>query len=223
LHYQFDEIPLLVGHDIYLESTKKKRTFGFHSDGFGSEIFFQTGDDLSLYIPLHDLKESTGGRLFVERQANRSVWHKDRNNWIRKFANYCRKRGATDHNGLVSRQAILDSPHRQAIASKFARVLHKRMSLPAPDKKKMNSIDAKRGEVIIFGNKSFHAVEPWKLNLRRKIYVVRLFPLYDMKMAPPTTFLNDAPCNRFVVDGRRGTFKAIDCDTDVLEFAPIPL
>jgi len=64
------EIPLLVGHDIYLESDRNKRTFGYHEDRFGWPIFYQTEDDVSFYIPLRGVSEDTGG-AFACRQTPR--------------------------------------------------------------------------------------------------------------------------------------------------------
>ncbi len=214
------DIPLLVGHDIYLEHDRGKRAFGFHEDSFGWDIFFQTDDDLSLYIPLHDLTESTGGRLLVERHPNRSVRYRDRNKGISSFAAYCRKYDATDHRGLVTRQAVEDSPNRRVIAREYVRMMRQRKALSTPSADDMNLVDAVEGEIILFNNKCFHDVEPWNLDVHRAIYIVRCFPLYDMGLAPPATFLNNVPCNRFVVDGCRGTLTAINCEKDMPRFVP---
>jgi len=216
------DIPLLVGHDIYLEHDRHKSTFGFHEDGFGWDIFFQTGDDLSLYIPLQDLTEGTGGRLVVERHANKSVRYGERNEMMRRFAAYCREHEAVDHRGLVTREAVQESPNRHIIARELVRLIRQRGSLPTPSAEVMHPIDAVEGEVILFNNKCFHNVEAWNLDAHRAIYIVRCFPVYDLGLAPPSTFLNDIPCNRFVIDGCRGTLRAINCDMDMPHFVPVP-
>lgn len=75
----FGKIPLLVGHDTYLENSRHKTTFGYHTDSFGWEIFYQTGDDVTAYIALQDLNAQSGGRLYVEHHANKNMQYKDRN------------------------------------------------------------------------------------------------------------------------------------------------
>ena len=216
------DIPLLVGHDIYLEHDRHKKTFGFHHDGFGWDIFYQSGDDLSFYIPLVDLTESSGGRLLVEAHPSRSVLYEDRNDMISRFAAYCRKYQATDDRGLVTRQAVEDSPNRLPIAEEYERLLRERRALPRPTADDMSLIDAARGEVVLFCNKRFHDIEPWKLDVPRAIYIVRCLPLYDFGMAPPATFLNNAPCNRFLLDGCRGTLSPFNAEMDMARAVPVP-
>jgi len=216
------DIPLLVGHDIYLEHDRHKKTFGFHHDGFGWDIFYQSDDDLSFYIPLVDLTDSSGGRLLVETRPSRSVLYEDRNDWISRFAAYCRKYQATDDRGLVTRQTVEDSPNRRTIAKEFERLLGERRALPRPTADDMSLIDASRGEVVLFCNKRFHDIEPWKLDVPRAIYIVRCSPLYDFGMAPPATFLNNAPCNRFLLDGCRGTLSPFNAETDMARAIPVP-
>ena len=125
-------IPLLVGHDIYLEHDRNQATFGCHSDGFGWSIFFQTDDDLSLYVPLQDLTESSGGRLLVERHPKKSVLYEGRNQAITRFAETCRKYHATNPSGLVTREAVEQSPNRERLAEEFERLFSRRLGLPKP-------------------------------------------------------------------------------------------
>ena len=49
-----DEVPLLVGHEVYLEGTSSHQTFGFHFDPYSPNVFYQHMDDLSIYIPFCD-------------------------------------------------------------------------------------------------------------------------------------------------------------------------
>ena len=216
-------LPLLVGHDIYLENSGNKRTVGFHHDGFGWEIFYQTGDDLTLYIPLQDLSADSGGRLFVERHPQQSSLHGDRNQFIKRFGDYCATvEGTTDFRGLVTRENILASPQRKQMAKEFKRLINGRYLLSPPSQESMRPVNAARGEVILFNNKYFHAIEPLNADICRKIYVVRLFPLYNTTMAPPATFLNRVPCNRFLLNGDRATVEAIDPERASLPFCELP-
>ena len=86
----------------------------------------------------------------------------------------------------------------------------------------MNPISAVHGEVVLFNNKRFHLVEPWKLNVTRATYSVRLIPLYDLGLIPPSTVVNEAPCNRFIIDGCRGTLESVDWDKKLPSFVPVP-
>ncbi len=215
-------IPLLVGHDIYLEHDRDHATFGCHNDGFGWSIFFQTDDDLSFYVALQDLTESSGGRLLVERHPKRSVLYEDRNQAICEFAAYCRKHHATNHSGLVTREAVEQSPNRQDIADEFGRLFGRRAALRPPGRADMNPIDAIEGEVVLFNNKYFHDIEPWNRDTHRSVYIVRCFPFYDLGLAPPVSFLNRVPCNRFVIHGVQGAFNPIDCENEQLLFVALP-
>lgn len=216
------EIPLLVGHDIYLEQNKDQASFGFHEDGFAWTKFFQTDDDLSLYIPLQDLTEGTGGRLLVHRKQKESTVHKRRNEDIQSFSAYCREFVDPDHTGMITREAVEKSPHRRMIGREHVRVMNRRLEPPYPEPGDMNPVDAQKGEVILFNNKRFHDVEPWKFDTPRAIYAIRLFPMYDIGLAPPVTFLNDAPCNRFVLDAGQGTLSRFDLERDRSRFVRIP-
>ena len=108
------------------------------------------------------------------------------------------------------------------MAREYMRLLGERNALPIPDMGKMRPIDAVRGEVILFNNKNYHAVETWKRNESRKNYIIRLFPLYDMRMEPPATFLNNVPCNRFVFKGKQGKLENFDPERDPIKFSEVP-
>ena len=217
------EIPLLVGHDIYLESDRNKRTFGYHEDRFGWPIFYQTEDDVSFYIPLRGVSEDTGGRLLVDRHPDRNDVNGNRSEWIKRFADFCKEQGAVDGRGLVTRKSVETSSRRRVIAKKYNKMLFQRgVTASQPEPEDMIPIDSSAGEVIIFNNKRFHDVEPWKLDVHRAIYIVRCFPLYDLGLSPPSTFLNNVACNRFTIDSRRGTLNPTDIEKELPQFFPLP-
>ena len=217
------DIPLLVGHDIYLESDRNKKMFGYHEDSFAWEIFFQTEDDVTFYIPLTELNENTGGRLIVDRHRDRNDGDGNRSEWIARFADFCRKHHAIDHRSLVTRQSVQNSRYRRVLATELNRLLfERRATASSPEPDDMIPVDSARGEVIIFNNKRFHNVEPWTLDVHRTIYIVRCIPLYDLGLAPPSTFLNDVACNRYILDGCNGTLKPADFEKENPRFVPIP-
>lgn len=218
------EIPFLVAHELYLESDPKTMTFGdlneVHHDGFVWDMFYQTGDDISLYIPLHDLTQETGGRLMVDPRAVESSLYPTRNSRFLEFAEFCRRRGAVNEGGLVSREAVLDSPHRREIGAEYHAMEKRLAELPHPLRKDLTAVSAKAGEVLLFNNKFFHDVEPWHGQGSRSIYIVRLVPLYATGMAPPPNFLNDVPCNRLLLDSQSGRIQTFDPGTAGFVSAP---
>ena len=214
------DIPLLVGHDIFLECTDDKETFGFHEDGFGWEIFYQTEDDVTLYFPLCELSETTGGRLKVDTNPTRHFIYSARNLWIQQFAKTCREMGATDELGRVTRESVQTSPNRKTLANELEGLLWTRgMMQSMPDTDSLQPIDSEQGELIIFNNKRYHDIEPWKSDGSRLLYIVRCIPLYDTGLAPPTKFLNDAPCNRYLLKDGRVT----PCDLESSPPRPVPI
>ena len=48
---------LLISHDIIAENDINDSTFPMHYDGFSWSLFYQSGDDLTFYVPLQDLNE----------------------------------------------------------------------------------------------------------------------------------------------------------------------
>lgn len=219
------EVPLLVGHDILLEGSRDHSSFGLHHDGFGWDIFFQTGDDLTLYIPLQDLNEETGGRLCVESHPMESALFEDRNDYILRFVDYCRKYGAVDQAGRVTREAAERCENRERISTEYKRVVAERDDRVQSYGRKieMTQIDAKRGEVVLFNNKYFHDVENWKHVGHRSIYIIRCFPLYRMGLVPPSYFLNDVACNRYVIDPIEGSLRSVEREAEDLPFVEIPV
>ena len=213
------DTPLMVGHDIFLESDGSKKTFGYHEDNFGWEIFFQTEHDITLFIPLHDLSKESGGRLIVESDPGRNDRHQDRNAWIRAFAEKCRSMGALDKQGRVTRNAIMASPHRREIAKEYNRlILLRSQALLHPELEQMSPINMKAGEVILFNNKNFHDVEPWNLPSYRSIYIIRTIPLFDNGIYPSSNFLNNSPCNRSMLLPESSEQIEIDVEIDPLPF-----
>ncbi len=204
---QLSGVPFLVAHELYLESSPRTRTFGdlnqVHQDGFVWDMFYQTGDDLSLYIPLHELNEETGGRLMVEPDPVASSLYPTRNSRLVEFAEFCRAQGVPEEHGLITREAIMNSPRRKAIGDEYHAMEARLAALPAPTRDKLVPLSAQPGEILMFNNKLYHDVEPWHLSGSRAIYVIRLVPLYRVGLAPPSIFLNNIPCNRLRLDSAR--------------------
>ncbi len=217
------DVPLLVGHDIYLENSRDRTSFGFHEDGFGWDSFYQSGDDLSFYIPLVDLTEETGGRLHVEQNGDKTVRYRDWNRRILEFAEFCQSVGSVDQRGLVTKEAILQSNHRKRIAIRFTEIIDGRKNIPRPQPEQLQPINFKAGEVILFNNKRYHDIEPWLAEHRREVYIIRCVPLYDLGLAPPSHFLNKVPCNRYLLKDRGRTLIPFSPDAELPTCHPVPV
>ena len=218
------EVPFLAAHDILLESTRDHHSFGFHDDGFGWDIFFQTGDDLTVYVALQDMDAATGGRLGVERSPEESVLFASRNRSVQDFAQFCREQGAPMKHGKVTREGAEKCRGRRRIADEFHRLYKERNLRTRVHYRdvRMSWIDMVRGEVILFNNKLFHDVEPWKMDSPRSVYVIRCLPLYDMGLWPPVDFLNRVACNRYLLDSEQGEVRPFDVERDQIPFVECP-
>ena len=217
-------VSFLAAHDILLEGTKHDHNFGFHDDGFGWDIFFQTGDDVTVFIALQDMNEQTGGRLSVERHPEESILFAERNRSIQAFARYCKDQGAGLKDGRVTREGAETCRRRKRIADEYRRMGEERNLRTRQNYRKveMSTIDMKQGEVILFNNKLFHDVETWKNSSHRSVYIIRCLPLYEMGLCPPQKFLNDVDCNRYILDGEAGEVRPIDLNTETPTFVACP-
>ena len=218
------EVSFLAAHDILLEGTKDDYNFGFHQDGFGWDIFFQTGDDLTIYIALQDMNEETGGRLSVERHPEKSVLFAGRNREVQAFAQFCKDQGAGLEGGRVTKEGAESCRRRRRIADAYRRMTLAWSAATRQQHRKieMSQIDMKQGEVILFNNKLFHDVESWKCQHHRLVYIIRCLPLYEMGLCPPQKFLNGVECNRYLLDGAAGSVRPIDLSKELLPFVACP-
>ena len=217
------DVPLLVGHDIYLENSRDKTSFGFHEDGFDWDNFYQSGDDLSFYIPLVDLTEETGGRLHVEQNGDKTVRYRDWNRRILEFSEFCQSVGAVDQRGLVTQKSILQSSQRKMIAECYTKIIEGRKHLPKPEPEELQPINFNAGEVVLFNNKRYHNIEPWLAEHLREVYIIRGVPLYDLGLAPPSHFLNNVPCNRYLLSDQGRTLTPFSPEDELPRCYPVPV
>ena len=206
----FADKDILLSHDILFESGRQDNMFGFHYDPFSWDVYYQSGDDLTLYMPLQDLNEYSGGRLLVERNALAIDNFTTRNSDIYDFYETCARYVEPNQYGLISREALQNSKHADYIAQAYQTLMTARVRKSPPQLSEMSVINAQAGEVFIFNNKNFHATEPWKLNSKRQNYSIRTMPLYDFGLQPPDIFLDNRKCNRFVLDMTQRSLKDFD-------------
>jgi len=203
----FADKDILLSHDILFESGPQDNMFGFHYDPFSWDVFYQSGDDLTIYMPLQDLNEHSGGRLLVEKNAHAIDNFATRNSDIYDFYETCVRYVEPNEYGLISREALQNNKVADHIAPAYQALLTARLRKTPPQLSEMSVINAQAGEVFIFNNKNFHATEPWKLNSKRQNYSIRTMPLYDFGLQPPDIFLDNRKCNRFVLDMKQLCLK----------------
>jgi hypothetical protein len=75
--------------------------------------------------------------------------------------------------------------------------------------------DVQRGEIILFNNRNFHAIEPWKRDdVDRELYLIRCLPIYDIKMRLPSR-LHGKLFNDILVDLEKKTIKRFEHAVDL--------
>ncbi|HEY8355897.1 MAG TPA: hypothetical protein VIL30_00440, partial [Ramlibacter sp.] len=71
------------------------------------------------------------------------------------------------------------------------------------------------GKVLLWNNKNFHAVEPWrKQDLDRAVYIIRLFPVYDTRIKLKG-LLHGRPFNNHLIDTHTGELHSQEAPIDV--------
>ena len=118
------DMSFLTAHDILLEGTKDDHSFGFHHDGLGWDISFQTGDDVTIYVAMQDLNSVTGGRLSVARHPEDSVLLEERNREILSMARYFREQGADLRHGRVTKEGAENCRRRRHIADAYHKLVN---------------------------------------------------------------------------------------------------
>lgn len=218
---QFKENHLLVSHDYFLENSSNQGGFGPHEDGWNVETFYETDDDLALYVQLQDVTEATGGRLMVDPGFRKRTAFRDRNLVLKHVSDLCEDAGCLDDDGYADRETV---KRCDAVLKPALQLTMARMSRPGPPLHDLTPIDAREGELILFNPKNFHCNEAWasRNTANRMIYAIRLMPIYDVRLRPPMSFLNRSPCNRYVLDTREGILLPMDNQPEQLRRYCIP-
>ena len=142
---------------------------------------------------------------------------------ICQFSEFCQSVGAVDERGLVTQESILQSSQLKRIAQRFVKIIDDRKYLPKPEPEELKPIDFKAGEVVLFNNKRYHDIEPWLANHLREVYIIRCAPLYDFGLAPPSHFLNDVPCNRYLLNDQGRTLIPFAPEDELPQCYPVPV
>ncbi|ALC95936.1 hypothetical protein [Candidatus Profftella armatura] len=177
---------MLVSYDMYLHSNHLSSAAGIHSDLPNFHHFYETENDLSIYIPLVDLNYINGGKLKVlpEKKLkipgnmllkllyeyfSKNIIYLDKNNYIDpNLINYSKINSfikSTMHQELMSIYKNMLSLVKTQYINDFTETIET------------------KGKVLLFNNKNFHFAEYWKNTQQaREIYVIRMLPIYDVKI-----------------------------------------
>nr|AAR19306.1 hypothetical protein [symbiont bacterium of Paederus fuscipes] len=213
---------MVVGYDMYLRNSHLSPAAGIHFDLPNFNHFYETENDLSIYIPLVDLDNENGGRLRAlpecKLKVPGNVLLKLLYEYFSKDPNYL------DENGYVDPQKISQKAIDNFIKSRAHQnlmTLYKSVTDMAKQQyaKDFRMPEESKGRILLFNNKNFHAAEKWKnKNYDREIYAVRMFPIYDVKIKLKKT-LHGVPINNFLLDTKEGEVHRLDREID---FSCIP-
>lgn len=211
---------LVAGYDMYLRNGHRSPAAGIHTDLPNFHHFYETENDLSLYIPLVDLDDTNGGRITVLPEAKLKV----AGNVLLKllYEHFSKDPACLDARGWIdpdriAPQAVVAFARgkaHQELMSFYKGVIALAKHQYAAD---FRRTDERAGQVVIFSNKNFHAAEQWRNEaLDREVYVIRMFPLYDARIRLKSR-LHGTLVNNFLLDMHEGTVEVFDHPVDLAE------
>jgi hypothetical protein len=194
---------MIAGYDMYLRNDHRSPAAGIHTDLPNFHHFYETENDMSLYIPLVDLDEKNGGRITVLPEDKLKVPGNILLKLLREH--FAMKTDCLDENGYIdpekisakSMSAFIKSAAHQNLMGLYKNLINiaKKQYANA-----FQTAQETKGKVLLFNNKNFHAAEPWKnQSFDREVYVIRMFPIYDANIKLKRT-LHDKLINNFLVD-----------------------
>lgn len=213
---------ILASYDMYLCSNHMSPAAGIHTDFPNFHHFYETENDLSIYIPLVDLNEKNGGRLKVLPEMKLKVPGNVLLSMLYQY--FSKNSNHLDQNGYVIPEKIKQSDLNSFIKStqyKKLMLLYKNITEIAKTQYKNCFIytNETRGKVLIFNNKNFHSAEKWKNESTiREIYVIRMFPIYDIQIKLKA-YLHGKLFNNFLLDLKTNSVNYYNAPVD---FSEIP-
>lgn len=212
---------LVASYDVHFCNDYTRPGATLHTDLPNFHHFYETENDLSIFVPLVDLDETNGGRIFVLPESKIKV----PGNVLLKlmYEYFSENPGCTDANGYVDPDKISQKDIVKFVKTKpHQELMTLYKSLITLVKKEysdaFNKTVETKGKVLLFSNKNFHAVEPWKNEqYNRESYVIRLSPIYDVKIKLRRN-LHGTLFNNFLIDTKTGELTRYD---DPVDFSTI--
>jgi hypothetical protein len=213
---------IVAAYDMYLRNNHLAPAAGIHTDLPNFHHFYETENDLSLYIPLVDLDDSNGGRITVLPESKLKV----PGNVLLKllYRHFSQEPAFLDEQGYVDPDRITPAaiaafvksqPHQDLMA------LYKRIIGLAKTQyaKEFQRTSEGKGQALLFNNKNFHAAEQWRNDaVDREVYVIRMFPIYDAQIKLKQK-IHGTQVNNFLIDTELGEVHRF---ADAVDFARIP-
>ncbi|ETX03781.1 MAG: hypothetical protein ETSY1_46135 (plasmid) [Candidatus Entotheonella factor] len=224
-HKFFKTKYIVASYDIYLNNDYKHLSFtDIHSDIPNFHHFYETENDLTIYLPLVDLTEENGGRLSILPEAKSNL--KIPGNVLLKLYEeaFLGNKNNLDENGYIVPEKINENDYKAFTKNKTYWELLENYNINTElvAKYYMNDFvkhDWKAGNIVLFNNKTFHAAETWRnQQYNREIYMIRLLPIYDAKVRLKG-IIHGKPFNRFLIDTEKGEFLRFD---EPVDFSRIP-
>ncbi len=209
---------LVASYDMYLRNDYVRSAAGIHTDFPNFHHFYETDNDLTIYIPLADLDDDNGGRIMVLPESKLKV---PGNILLKLMSDYfSTKPEYVDESGYIDPDKI--SPEA---VSTFARskphqnLMNLYSSIISLAKRnyadEFRVTDESKGKVLLWNNKNFHAAEAWtNQQIDREVYVIRLFPIYDINIKLRDK-LHGNPFNRLLIDTETGEVHRYDHPVDL--------
>jgi hypothetical protein len=213
---------MVAAYDMYLRNNHHSPAAGIHTDLPNFHHFYETENDLSIYIPLVDLDQDNGGRLSVLPEAKLrvpgNVLLKLLYEHFSKNSKHVDEKGYVDPNtiGADELSAFAKTKPHQDLMGVYKGATGLAKSQYAGE---FRNTTENKGKVLLFSNKNFHKAEPWKNeSVDREIYVIRMTPIYDSKIKLNRQ-LHGALVNNFLVDMEEGTVTRYN---EPVDFTRIP-
>lgn len=216
---------MVASYDIYLGNDHNHRSFiDIHSDIPNFHHFYETENDITIYIPLIDVNEENGGRLAILPEADCKI--KIPGNVLLKLfeKTFSNNPDYLDENGYLDSNKIDPAAMKKFINDKPYQDLMKNYKVSTDFVTKQYSDafiknDWQAGQIVFFNNKIFHAAESWhNPEYNREIYMIRLLPIYDCKIGLKHT-LHGTTFNKYLIDTHEGRVQVFP---DGIDFSKIP-
>jgi hypothetical protein len=213
---------LIVTYDIYLRNDYERSAAGIHTDFPTFHHFYETENDLTIYIPLVDLDNENGGRIQVLPESKLKL----PGNILLKllFQHFSKDKSNLDEDGYIVPDNIPIKEMSAFAASKpYQDVMNLYQSVIQLAKRHFKTdflmTNESKGKVLLWNNKNFHTVERWKNpQIDREVYIVRLFPIYDINIKLRHKLQGNL-FNNFLLDTEMGE---IHCYDHPVELSKIP-
>lgn len=212
---------IVASYDIYLGNDHSHRSFiDIHSDIPNFHHFYETENDITIYVPLIDVNEDNGGRLAILPESKAKL--KIPGNVLLKLFedSFLNTQAYLDENGYIDSDKIDATALKKFIDSKPYKALMDNYKISTNFARDYYADafiknDWKAGQVVLFNNKTFHGAESWRNpDYNREIYMIRLLPIYDTKIQLKKT-LHGSQFNKYLIDTQEGSIQLYQNGVDL--------